>query len=171
MYALLYFPTLPLIHSLIHSHWLTWPRLVTLNSAPWKLGGYQLRPGVLLLLLATLNSATPVSQWAPAFIDISSCITARLPCREHPCHSGWLATMHSLQACTHMSPLTIYSSGSNNLTHTKTQNATIIPSFFLKITIFKHTANFYIHRTHRPLICLGQGCPFTLYIKMASTLL
>ena len=67
--------------------------------------------------MATLSSATLVSQQTPAFIEVSSCITAPLPFREHPCHSGWVATMHSLQACTHKSPVAIYSSGYNNLTH------------------------------------------------------
>ena len=45
--------------------------------------------------LAKLNSATPLNQRAPAFIEVSSCITAPLPIREHPCHSWWLAL------CTH----------------------------------------------------------------------
>ena len=74
----------------MHSHWLTWPLLVALNSAPWQLGGYHPIPRGFLLLLATLSSATAVSQRAPAFIKVSSCITAPLPFREHPCHSGWL---------------------------------------------------------------------------------
>ena len=92
MYTLICFAIHSLICSLIymHSHWLTWPLLVALNSAPWQLGGYHPIPMGFLLLLATLSSATAVSQRAPAFIKVSSCTTAPLPFREHPCHSGWL---------------------------------------------------------------------------------
>ena len=65
------------------------------------------------------------SKRAPAFIEVASCITAPLPFKDHPYHSGWLATMHSLQASTHMSPFTIESSDDNYLTYIKTQNSTI----------------------------------------------
>ena len=127
MYTLLYFVIHSLIHSLIRSHLLTWPILVTLNSVSCHLRLYRLRSEVLLLLLPTLNSATwqhqavlpLVSQRTPTFIEVLWCITAPLPFREHPCHSGWLVTMHSLRAFTRRSPCTIYSSGDNTLTHTK----------------------------------------------------
>ena len=45
--------------------------------------------------LATLSSATLVSQRAPPFIEVSPCITAPLPFREHPCHTVQFSSVHS----------------------------------------------------------------------------
>ena len=48
----------------------------------------------------------------------------------------------------------------------KNQNATFLPSLFLKITIFKHIANFHIQGTCRPVLCLGHNSKnsLSLYI-------
>ena len=126
MCALLYFVIHSLIHSLIHSHLLSLPLLATLSSAPWPLEGvggwgwgwgYHLWSGVLLLLLVTLSSAT----WQhltvlPRSVSEHQLLLTFRHASLHPCHSestpailGEFATMQSLQVCTHMSPLTIYS--------------------------------------------------------------
>ena len=133
--------------------------------------------------MGTLNSAT----WQhlavlPRSVSEHQLLLTFRHASLHPCHSestpailSDFATMHSLQACTHMSPFIIYSSSNNNLTHAKTQNASFLLLLFLKITIFNHTANFHVHRTRRPVLCLGHSLinllSFTLYIKMALKLL
>ena len=42
--------------------------------------------------------------WRPKLASSKNmtCITAPLPFREHPCHTGWLVTLHSLQTYTHV---------------------------------------------------------------------
>ena len=103
MYTLLYFVIHSLIHSLIRSHLLTWPILVTLNSASCHLRLYRLRSEVLLLLLPTLHSATWQHQAVlPCLVSEHQLLLKFCDASLHPCHSeSTPAILGDLSLCTH----------------------------------------------------------------------
>ena len=69
--------------------------------------------------MTLLNNATPSQSASTSFYCQSDMHHDTSVIQRAPLPYWWLATMHSLQACTQMSPLKIESPGDNYLTHAK----------------------------------------------------